>query len=201
MRSLKILVVAVAIALPFAAVAQQMPQVSGAVATEPGKGKAVAIVSADATVDKVDKATRTVTLKLANGQTRSIVAGEEVRNFDQIKAGDKLKVKYVEALTIELKKEGKAVVGRTESASLDRAKPGAKPGGVAKREITVVADVVAVDEKAKKVSVKNAKGEIIDLDVKDPEQLKLVKKGDQIQATYTEALAIAMEPAAAAAKK
>jgi hypothetical protein len=58
---------------------------------------------------------------------------------------------------------------------------------------------VAVDAAAQKVSVKNRQGEIIDLRVRDPEQLKLVKKGDQIQATFTEAVAVSMEPAAPAA--
>jgi len=56
--------------------------------------------------------------------------------------------------------------------------------------------VVGVDMKKKTVAVKNDKGEVVDLHVQDPEQIKLVKKGDQIQATYTEAVAIAMEPAA-----
>jgi len=47
--------------------------------------------------------------------------------------------------------------------------------------------------------VKNKEGRIIDLNVRDPEQLKLVKKGDQIQATYTEAVAIEMTEAPAKA--
>jgi hypothetical protein len=33
--------------------------------------------------------------------------------------------------------------------------------------------------------------------MRDPEQLKLVKVGDQVDATYTEALAISVEPATA----
>ena len=200
MRSLTLLAVAVAAALPRASLAQKKPEVSGAVATAPGQAKAVAAVTAEATVDKIDPATRTVTLKLPSGETRPVVAGDEVRNFDQIKVGDKLKVKYVEALTLELKKGGKAVVGRTETGALDRSAPGQKPGGVARREVTVVADVVNVDEKAKKVTVKGEKGQM-DLNVRDPEQLKLIKKGDQVQATYVEALAIAMEPAAPAPAK
>jgi hypothetical protein len=170
------------------------------VATAPGKGAAMQVVKATATVEAVDPATRTVKLKLPSGETRSVVAGDEVRNFDQIKVGDKLTVQYVEALTIELKKGGKAVVGRTETSSMERSAPGQKPGGIAKREVTAVADVVAVDEKKKIVSVKNGKGEIIDLNVRDPEQLKLVKKGDQVQATYTEAVALSLEPAAPAKK-
>jgi len=39
----------------------------------------------------------------------------------------------------------------------------------------------------------------VELKVRDPEQFKLIKKGDQVQATYTEAVAIAVTPAAAPA--
>ena len=34
----------------------------------------------------------------------------------------------------------------------------------------------------------------VDLEVKDPEQLKLVSKGDQVELTYTEAAAISVTP-------
>ena len=201
MRTLSIAAVAVAAALSSIAFAQQQPQVTGGVATVPGKAKAVAVVTASAKVEAIDAATRTVTLKMPKGDTRSLVASEEVRNFDQIKVGDTLKVKYLESLTLELKKEGKAIVGRTESGVLERSAPGQKPGGGAAREVKVVADVVNVDAKAKLVTLKGEKGRTVDLPVRDPEQLKLIKKGDQVEATYTEALAIALEPAAAAAKK
>jgi hypothetical protein len=197
MRPLAILALAVAAALSPVAFAQQ-PTVAGAIGTAPGKGAAMQVVQASATVESVDPATRTVTLKTQGGETKSFVAGDEVRNFEQIKAGDKVNIKYLEAFTIELKKNGKDVVGRTESGSLERAAPGAKPGGVAKREVRAVADVVAVDEQKMIVSVKNDKGEIVDLHLQDPEQVKLVKKGDQVEATYTEALAVSLEPAVVA---
>jgi hypothetical protein len=158
-------------------------------------------VKATATVEAVDKATRTVTLKMPNGSTRTVVAGEEVKNFDQIKAGDKVNVQYVEALTIELKKDGKAVVGRTESSGMKTAGQGrqagrgrdARGGGGRRRRQRRATKMI--------VSVKNKDGKIIDLNVRDPEQIKLIKKGDQVQATYTEAVAISLEPAAAAAPK
>jgi len=200
MQKLSILAITVAVAASPYAFAQN-PQASGAVGVAPGKAVAAQTVKATATVEAVDKAARTVTLKMPNGNSRTIVAGEEVKNFDQIKAGDKVNVQYAEALTIELKKDGKAVVGRTESAGMQTAAKGEKPGAVAMREVVAVADVVNVDAAKKIVSVKNKEGKIIDLNVRDPEQLKLIKKGDQVQATYTEAVAISLEPAAAAAPK
>ena len=35
------------------------------------------------------------------------------------------------------------------------------------------------------------------LNVQNPDQFKVVKKGDQVEVTYTEALALSVEPAAA----
>jgi Cu/Ag efflux protein CusF len=111
-------------------------------------------------------------------------------------------VKYAEALTLELRKAGTAM-GRSETEALKRAAPGQKPGGVARRDVTIVADVVGVDAAAKKVSLQGPKGHVVDLDVQDPEQLKLIRKGDKVEATYTQAIAISMEaaPKPAAKKK
>ena len=133
--------------------AQKAPEAAGAIATAPGKGVAMQAAQASAVVTAVDKAGRNVTLKMANGESRTVNAGPEVRNFDQIKVGDTLTIKYMEALALELKKDGKAVVGRSEVKSLERADKGKMPGGTATREITVVADVVAVDAAKKIVSV------------------------------------------------
>ena len=198
MRWLKVLALLAAAALSLPSFAQKA-EVKGGVAVAPGKAEAAAMATAKATVTAVDKATRTVTLKFADGGVRSIVASEEVRNFDQIKVGDTVTAKYAESVSISLKKGGTAPTGSTESTKMTRSKPGEKPGGVAVREVNVVANVVAVDAAKHKVSVKNDKGEVIDLNVQDPEQLKLVKVGDQVQATYTQALAISLEAAPAAA--
>ena len=207
MRSFTALAFALATAFPLVSSAQQkaqpaQPQMSGAIATAPGAAMAVAYVTVSATVEAVDQATRTVSLKGPKGNVVDVVASDEVRNFDQIKKGDTVNVKYAEALTLELKKDGKAV-GRSESEAMKRSQPGQKPGGVARRDVTITAEVVNVDTTAKTISLKGPKGNVVDLNVQDPEQLKLVKKGDKVDATYTQAVAISMEGAApaAAAKK
>lgn len=189
-------ILAILAATSLVALAEE-PKMAGGMAVQPGKAAAAAVARVSATVEAVDPAARTVTLKGPKGEVHTIAVGDKVKNFDQIKVGDKLTVRYLEALTIELKKEGKAVVGRTETSDLKRAAEGQKPGGVAQSEVSIVADVVAVDMKKHTVSVKNEKGEVVDLHVQDPEQIKLVKAGDQIQATYTQEVAISMEPAAA----
>jgi Cu/Ag efflux protein CusF len=42
---------------------------------------------------------------------------------------------------------------------------------------------------------------MVDLKVEDPAQLKNIKAGDQVEAVYTEALAIAVQPASGSTGK
>ena len=136
---------------------------------------------------------RIVTLKTASGKIVEVVCGPEVKNFDQLKVGGKVNVEYVEALSLELKKGGGGVRGETEKTTGARAAAGAKPGAAAGRQVTVLADVVGVDSKTHMVTLRGPRG-LVDLHVKDPEQLKNIKKGDQIEAVYTEAVAVGVEP-------
>jgi Cu/Ag efflux protein CusF len=160
----------------------------------PGVAGAAQTTKVTATITKIDAATREVTLKGPKGGEMTIQAGPEVKNFAQMKVGDTVNAEYVEALTLELKKGGKAVVGRTEKAGAAAAKPGEKPAALAGRQLTIVADVIAVDPATQMVTLKGP-NRTVDLKVADPEQFKLIKVGDQVEANYTEALAIAVEPA------
>ncbi|SAL80953.1 hypothetical protein [Caballeronia telluris] len=148
-----------------------------------------------ATVVGIDRATRTVTLKTRQGKIVELEVTEEARNFDQIALGDVVTVAYSESLTVSLMNE-KGIASHTEQGSEQRSAPGAKPGGKIGREVTIVADVVAVNQKTKTVTLKGPKGNTVDLKVEDPERLKRIHKGDQVEAVYTEALAISVEPAA-----
>jgi hypothetical protein len=191
---------ALAAGVSFIALAQTPAATGGAMkATGPGKGAVANTVEITATVQAVDKAKRAVTLKGPEGNVRTITVGPEVKNFDQIKVGDQVVVQYLEALSVELKKGGTAPVARTESAVAGTAKAGEKPGAGGARRITVTADVVAVDAAKQTVTLKGPE-RTVDVKVHDPDQFKLVKVGDQVEATYTEALAISVEPKATGKK-
>jgi hypothetical protein len=128
----------------------------------------------------------------------TLTAGPEVRNFDQIKVGDMVVVRYAEALTLTLKKDGKELRGTTETSDAARAKAGEKPAGIVGRQTEVTADVIALNAKTKTVTLRGPK-QVVDLKV-HPDQFKLIKVGDQVQAVFTEAMAISVEPAAPAKK-
>jgi hypothetical protein len=161
----------------------------------PGMVGVAQTVKLTATITAVDKATRDVTLKGPQGNEVTVTAGPEVKKFDSLKVGDQVDVQYVEALTLELKKGGGMVVARSEQKGAVGAKPGEAPGGAVGRQVTIVADVVAVDAAKQVVTLKGPQ-RTVELKVPDPEQFKRIAKGDQVEATFTQALALAVEPAA-----
>ena len=201
MQKAILLTLAAIVMAPYAALAQK-PAVQGAtvVASEPGKAVVVSVAEVTATVVAIDKATRTVTLK-GPKKTVDIVAGDEVRNFDQIRLGDRVTVQYREALSLELRKARTAGGAPTETTVATRAKPGERPGGAVGREITALADVVGVDQKKSIISLKGPRGNVYDLKVQNQDHFKVVKVGDQVEVVYSEALAIAVTPAPAAGAK
>lgn len=144
-----------------------------------------------ATVVAIDPATRTVTLKDRNGRVEELEAGAEVQNFDQLKVGDVVTTEYREARSLSLTKTN-GPRSASERQISQPAASGTKPGGTISREVTVVGDVVAVDAKGDHVTIKGPQG-TVDVLV-DPEQLKNIRKGDQVKILHTEAVAISVTP-------
>jgi hypothetical protein len=85
------------------------------------------------------------------------------------------------------------IVRGTDGWGAAGAKPRATPVGVMGREVTIVADVVAVDPANQMITLKGPVHSI-DLHVDNPEQFKRIAKGDQVEAKFTQALAISVEP-------
>ena len=186
----------VAAAFAATAVAQKPDAAGGAVvASEPGKAAVVRAVELSAQVVSIDKATRTLTLKGPEGKAQDVVAGDEVKNFDQIKLGDFVVARYLQALTLELKKTKVAAGDVTVREDAARANSGERPAVAGSRQVTAIADVIGVDPKKSTITLKGPRGNVVTLDVQNPDQFKVVKKGDQVQVTYTEALALSVEPA------
>ncbi|MEJ8852860.1 hypothetical protein [Variovorax rhizosphaerae] len=163
-------------------------------ATQPGKGVVAGVVDVTATVESVDKASRHLTIKGPKGNVSSLAVGPDVRNFDQIKVGDRIRVRYAQALTLTLIKDGKQMRSRTETVDGGAAPAGERPAGVVGQKVEVTADVIGVNRKSGMVTLKGPEHEV-DMRVRDPDQLKLIKVGDQVHAVYTEAVALLVEAA------
>ncbi|CAG4893637.1 hypothetical protein [Paraburkholderia gardini] len=191
MRNSKLVVVVALVALANVGFAQTKPEVD--VTSAPGKVSVTGTVKTTSTVVGIEPDTRTVWLRDPKGKVVQVVVGEEARNFDQIKLGDVVKAEYSQAITLTLIKEG-ATVGANENHSLERAPLGAKPGGTATRQITIMANVTAVNTHSSVVTLKGPQGNSVDVVVQDPDQLNRIKKGDHMEVVYNEAVAISVEP-------
>ncbi|MEM5433452.1 conserved exported protein of unknown function (plasmid) [Cupriavidus taiwanensis] len=165
------------------------------VTQSPERATATGTAKLTATIAKIDAPRRTVSLKSGDGKITDLVVGPEARNFEQLKVGDTVTIEYREALTMSLKK-GNGPLAMHEREISERAAPGAKPGGSVGREVTVTADVVAFDTDARTVTLKGPKGRTMVLLVGDPTRLNGIQKGDRVEAVFTEAVAVSVQPVA-----
>jgi Cu/Ag efflux protein CusF len=154
-----------------------------------------------ATVEKIDHASRMVTLKGPEGNMVTFQVSEQARNLDQVKAGDTVDVKYYEAVAWQVMKPGTAPMGVSSTGAVERAKKGEMPGGAMGKQVTIVAEIEAIDKNKKHVTLKGPEGNSERVAVKNPKNLENVKVGDQVQLTYTQAVAISVQPAAPGGKK
>ena len=186
--------------LPFAVSAQQAPATEALTAVGPGQFVGVVESQVSLVVEAIDPASRGIVLKDAQGEKMAIIASDAVKNFDQIKVGDKVVASYTQGLEMTLKKGGGMLRERVESSSAGSAKPGDKPAAYVTNEVAFVADVTAVDRKKQTITLRGAK-KTVKLKIRDPEQLKLISKGDQVEGVYAQAVAVSVVSAPAKAKK
>jgi hypothetical protein len=150
------------------------------------------VVTLTGTVEAVDMANRVVTIKGSKGRTIDLKVGEEAKNLDQVKVGDKVVAKYYESIAFRLKKPGEAAGVKTEEA-MATAKPGEVPAAVLANQVTVTATIQDISPKKTYVTLKGPDGKTVDVKVKDPKNVEKLKVGDQVVITYTQAFAIALD--------
>jgi len=124
----------------------------------------------------------------ADGALRRDQGRRRVKNLAQVKVGDDLVFKYIEAVSIEIKKGSTGRMETTSSTGPMTAPAGAKPGMGEVTTTTMVANVERVDAAHNEVLPQGPQGRYVEVNVKDPAVMKDVKVGDSVQATYTEAL-------------
>lgn len=140
-------------------------------------------------VTKIDKKTRTIYFKNNEGESK-FVAGPEIKNFDQIKKGDRLNVTYELAVAIELiKTKSDGIRSKVETSKETASKPGEKPARTISNTTTIIADIIAVDRTKNLVSVKGPSGKVTVVTVKNPTLMADVSVGEQVKVIYYDAMA------------
>ena len=164
------------------------------------KDSAMAVQEAEAvvTVTKVDKEARTVTFRGPRGNLGTLDVPKESQNFEQVKAGQQYRMKYVEAVAVDIRKGGAPSAAVAQDVKL--APKGAKPGGLVVRTVQLAGVIDAVDYAERYIAVRGPKGNVMPLKVGGDIDIQQLAAGDRISVTHTAALAIEMVAQAPAKK-
>jgi len=149
------------------------------------------------TVVSVDHATRHLVVKTPAGETESIKVPEEVRSFEQLKPGDRIKATYSMEAEFSMSAAGKAAPPNSQTLLAARAGKPELPAGAIANHVVVTGAVLAVDNLAHTVKLVNPNGGPVHLiRVASPEGrvlLRQLKPGDKVTAEITESLLISTE--------
>jgi hypothetical protein len=150
-----------------------------------------------AAVDRVDARTRTIVVRGPDNKPQTLQLGPEVRNFAQIRRGDRVRLHYEEAVAVRMAPRGsrlepEAVVGAA------RAEPGARPAAGTVAATRAQVRITAVDAANNRVSFVGPSRVERTAIVRAPELqafLKTLQPGDIVDVAVAEAIAIRVEPA------
>jgi hypothetical protein len=148
------------------------------------------------TVESVDQATRQILFRGPEGGLVTVIAGPAVKNLAQLKSGDKVVATYRQALAAELAKPNTSAPPVQAAQTITRAAPGQTPGGSDEQMIRVRVKITRIDRKHNIVSFIGPAMIERTVAVNDPDMqnfLKTLKVGDEVDLTYTEALAVSVE--------
>jgi hypothetical protein len=146
----------------------------------------------EAKVTDIDYQKRSVTLTDAEGNSRTMTLGPEVRQFDALSKGDDVSIEYIEEQVVYLSDEDKYVEDRaalTGGVSPDASSPGSASVEV----IELVATVTAVDLENHSATLVFSNGKTFEQEVRPDVELLESYVGRQVVIRHTTAIAIAVE--------
>ena len=153
-------------------------------------------VAVEATILAVDKAARELTLQRSDGTQVVVVAGPEVRNFDQIQAGNKVSARYIVSLSVRRLAPDEPDTEPSLGVGAGRAEPGQAPAGVIGADVALTVVVKSVDLAQHLVVFTDPEGRIHAVEAERDEGRRFIaglKAGDRVELVYGEALVLAVE--------
>ncbi len=148
----------------------------------------VALLTVDAVVDTIDRKTRQVTLKDAEGESVTLTLDEEAGRLDDIETGDQVTIKYLESVAIEVFAADEIKAGVVAGGVVADSQPGEKPAGLVASQVSIVVTIEDIDLENELVTLEGKDGQLKTVTPRHPENLKKVKVGDMVKITYTEAV-------------
>ncbi|MDH3830334.1 MAG: hypothetical protein OEV12_02430 [Gammaproteobacteria bacterium] len=157
------------------------------------------LIEATATVTAVDMERHLVTIQGPQGNIAVIQVTDQVKNLPQVKIGDVVDIQYYRSAIAELVKVDKNTTLDTTVSGAKMTRPeGDKPGGAIGLQVKRRAEVMFVDPIQKFITFLSPDRGLRKISLENSPDLQHyleeLKKGDIVEVTYTEALAISLEP-------
>jgi hypothetical protein len=148
-------------------------------------------VTLTATIDAIDKANRVVTLKGREGNTFDVKAPDAMEGFNNLKVGDQVSATYFEAVAIHVRRPGEPAPSGDPTTIVER--KDRTPGSLTRKQQTFSGTIEALDKTAQSIRVRDARGRVLALAVREPKQWQTLKTGDTVDLTYYESLLVKVE--------
>lgn len=148
-------------------------------------------MTATAKVVKIDMNTRKVTLLMDDGKKKTIKAGSEVKNLDQVKVGDTVHMTYTEETVLGVS-DGKGGIAEGGMQMSATAPKGAMPAGVMTDTVAVQAKILAIDSTKPSVTVQTPDGKKKKIKVSKDADLSQLKVGNTLTLIVRDSLAVSV---------
>ena len=151
-----------------------------------------------AVVDGINPPERLVSLRLPDGTREAVRLGPEVRNFAQIRVGDEVVVRYREAVAAMLTSAPEGPARTVVTEDVTRAPLGQRPAIGTEKAVTTIVRIESVDPAGPTGPFTGGDG-LTRTIVPQTEEMqafaRTLEPGDMVEVTFTEAVALSVEPA------
>ncbi len=144
---------------------------------------------ATATVESADPQAHQILLRLPDNSLVTLSVGPEVKNLDQLRPGDHVMARYIEAEAVHL--------ANPDGGQQAQAPGNAGAPGASGNQVHDVSKVQAVDPSRNTVSFADQKNKVQTIVIHDPSEvavLKTLHTGGPIDITYTQGFAVSLTP-------
>ena len=141
-----------------------------------------------ATVDRIERSSRVVTLRSAGNVFRTVYVDPSVKTFDDLKAGDMVTVRYAESVVVQVRPG--AALSDARDVTAEAQKAGNKQ---VIQQLRAVVKVEAIDPQGLSIEYRTKDGRKILRPVFDKRLLEGLHVGDRIEVTLTRERAVSVE--------
>ena len=149
-----------------------------------------------AVVEAIDHEARLVTLRQQDGSTVTFTPSPDVRNLDQVSAGDILHVEISQSVSIRVAGGEGASTGAGAVSGITRSEAGEMPAMAAVDTTVIVAKVAEINIENNTYKLEMPDGSLNEYVAMNPENLKMAAVGDVVVIELTESVVAIVEAVA-----